>query len=147
MLSSIDLTTLIVTFLTCGGLTALVLLPQKKKGAKIDNAQKICDEYADLLGQYKERDAAQEQRIKELSNLLGEQRLRYQEQLKQIQESYDQQVADLRKKYEGKVAELEKTIEEMQKEIDTLKKNQPSAVKTVKKAPVRKTTHDGDLSK
>ena len=138
MPSSIDWGAIIIALITSGAITSLILLPQRKKSAKIDNAQKLCDEYAELLGQYKERDAQQEQRINALTDKVGELEVRYETRLKELRERHRQEVADIKATYEERIEALQKTIAEMQDEINTLKRTKAN-VSSTKASSAKKT--------
>lgn len=112
---------LVFTFIVGGGLTALFTMRQTKEGKKIENAQKLCDEYIQLLEKYKEQYALSQEENESLRKKIQE-----------LEKYYDEKV----ERYEEEIADLKRTVKALDAELGLIKRQ--AAKKSTKKATAKK---------
>jgi len=62
----VEIITTLISALLGGGIVGLFLIPEKKAGAKLDNAERLVAKYEEVLKKYEKRIGELEKQVKEL---------------------------------------------------------------------------------
>lgn len=118
---------IIEALVVSGGLVTIFTLRQTKEAKKLDNAQKLCDEYTELLEKYKARSAEQDSLIESLKEHNNELVKRYESRIADREAQYQEHIKIIESNYQKQIAEMEAALakerENHSLEIESLKKS------------------------
>lgn len=118
---------IIEALVVSGGLVTIFTLRQTKEAKKLDNAQKLCEEYSGLLEKYKQRSEEQDALIDALRQANDDVIKRYEERIAVREKQYSEHIRIIEGNYQKQIAEMETALakerENHGREIEALKKS------------------------